>query len=462
MRVEFVTQGDRNDGFPAANPARLINFFPEPMPEGSAARFQLRAVPGTQPWAFVGGAVVRALAFVGPDPAEEDRTPRLFAAVGGKLLQITELSAVNHTGDIEEDAETWIDSNNGDVTVTAGGKFFVWDGSAMDEPGPGPFDGFGGHVHLGGYTVLTQRGGRRFCWSGLQNAGTLPGLNFATAEARDDFLIRPMAAMGNLWLMKERSIEVWALSGEAGANAFTRIPGAVIDRGLLAYGLVASTPDGLVFVGDDGVVYITIGTTTQRISSPAVNAAVKAERPSHCFYYEHEGHRFFVLRFRDRPAWVCDLSHGGLWHERASGDGGAWRVTAAAKAFGRWLGAGIGGSVWRFCDQCEDAGEPLIRSVVSRDATMESQRFRVHAIEAQARVGLLVNGGRDGRLQMRVSRDGGITWGAWKERSLGFQGEFWQRVVFWSLGQARRFAIELRASDNADIRLLSAVDARLG
>ena len=455
MQIDFITHSSRNPEDVGANTERLVNFYPEPIPEGGRARTVLRSVLGTAEWAALPGVLIRALAVV-PDRDGGALVERLFAAQGGRLWRVTDLGGITDLGEIAEDAETGIAGNNGVVTVVADGQYFVWDGAAITQPTPGAFGGFGGVEFLGGYTILTERGGRRFQWSALADATDLPGLHFATAEARDDAIVRPVAINGNLWLFKEQSVEVWALTGAASENAFARLGGGVRERGLLGYNLITKAPDAAFFVGNDGVCYITNGTDLAPVSRTPVESAIRAEKPTNCFYYEDEGHKFCVVRFRRRPAWVFDLSTG-MWHERASGNLRAWSATSAAKAFGAWRVGRADGQIGRLARINRDTRQALVREATSRTLSNQGGRFRVPAVEFLGRMGRS-DLGRDAQIMVQFSRDGGHTWGAEQWRSLGDLGEYDRRVVFRNLGQARTLTARLRVSDPTDFRLWSSAN----
>jgi hypothetical protein len=450
MRLEFVTQSSRNDADWSANTERLVNLYPEPMPEGGAARYTLRSVLGSEDWAQLPGVFLRDMAVV-----PTNGTERLYASMAGRLWDISPAGLVAELGVVSDCPETTLAGNNGVVCVVCGGTYRIWDGTTLSFPAAGAFSDFGAVEFLGGYTILTERNGRKFQWSALADASTLPGLNFATAEARDDALVRPVAVNGNLWLFKKHSTEIWALTGLAGENAFTRLGGGVHERGLLGVRLVAKAPNAAFFVGDDGVCYITNGAELAPVSRTPVETAIKDETPTHCFYYEDEGHKFCVVRFRNRPAWVYDLSTG-LWHERASLENG-WKAVAGANVYGAWRTGGDDGRIVRLARNNRDNGDPLIREATSQTLDLQGGRFRVPAVEFMGRVGR-TDIGRDAQMMVQFSRDGGNTWGAHRWRSMGDLGEYDKRLVFRSVGQARRLTARIRITDPTDLRLWSAAN----
>lgn len=450
MLLEFVGQSSRDADFIAASPERLVNLYPEPLPEGGRARFQLKSVLGAEEWVSLPGVFIRAIEAIGYTDSGAIRSA-LYAVIGGKLYEISQAGGYTEIGAVADDEMTTLAGHDGALTAVAGGTYYLWDGASLTQPTAGAFSDFGSVEFLGGYTILTQRGGRMFQWSALADPSDLPGLNFATAEARDDALLRAIAVSGNLWLFKTSSIEIWARTGLANEEAFAMMPGGVIERGLAGFNLVTKVPDGAFFVGSDGKAYITAGAQLRPVSTPAVETAIQQGTPTHCFYYTDEGHEFCVVRFRDRPAWVFDIATG-LWHERATGTG-AWRATGAVKAYGAWRAGDDLGRVATLGRLNRDVNEPLVREATSR-TLYAGPRFRVPSVEFYGRVGRSALT-RPAKMMVRFSRDGGLTWGAEREVSMGRQGHYEQRMVLRSVGQCRSLTARVRITDPADLTLLS-------
>lgn len=419
----------------AAAPSRLLNCYREPTAEGGMT---LRPAPGQALAYNLGGAFVRAMQEIDGD---------LHAVGAGRLWRLgataVDLGAI-------PGGDTCLSGNNGDVTVTAAGRYFVWDGTTLTEPTAGAFSAFGAHDYIGNYTVLTEAGGRRFQWSDIADASTLPGLNFSTADGRDDLLVRPLAIDGALWLWKQHSHEVWYLTGQAGAAAFERLAGGVKDIGLKAFGLVCRFPGGVFLIGDDGRAHIA-GIPLRPVSTPAVETAIEQGDLLACVAYEDEGHTICAITFADRPAWCYDLATGE-WHERAEGLSlMRWEVTATAKGAGTWYAGRNDGRITRLEQRDDDVGVPVIREATTRAAeSADGERFTVWELEAYPRRGFVA-----GSISLSMSRDGGVTWGAEKARPYGPAGNTAGRVVWRNLGRFRRASARLRW-DTA-----IAIDARL-
>ncbi len=453
--LEFVGQTARAPGNAAANPSRLVNCYREPVVLGGRTRYMLKSVPGMQHVATIGQVFLRAMAEI---------SGALYAVCGGKLFSISKTWHVAELGEVLDAEETTISGNNGLVTVSAGGKYYVWDGAALTEPTPGNFEDFGAVEFLGGYTILTERGGRQFCWSDLADAKTLDPLSFATAETNDDTLVRAFNIRGLLWLFKSGSAEIWyqASAPETTAAAFDKMPGGMLDVGLRSFGLIARFSDGAFFVGSDGIVYTTSGTSLLPISTPAVEAAVALLRPSRCFVYEDRGHKMLCIRMLDGPAWCYDLATGE-WHERGEGwPHRRWDAVASARIEGGWLVGSDTGDLALLGRFNSDGAEPLYRTAVSLPLYQDGQAFTIAELEFFARQGVhdtMTEG--EPAITVRVSKDGGQTYGLGRDIWLGATGRYDKRLILRALGQARQAVVEVTTSDPLEIPIYADCRVRL-
>jgi hypothetical protein len=442
MIIDFVGQSRQDSDNIGAAPPRLLNLYREVVGD----RYVLKGVPGQTLFVDLDDILGRALGEVGG---------RLYAVSGGALYLIGSGGIANNIGAIADDEDTFIAGYSDNVLVSAGGNYYVYDGATISTVTGGAFSDIGSVAFVNGYAVLTERDGSRFQWSELQDPDNLNALYFATAEARDDVLLRAVEYGGNLYLFGANSTEIWTTGGGSGATAFGRLAGGVINRGIKAAGLIASFDDGMFFVGNDGICYIMAGAQMQPVSGRGVETAIADETPTRCFYYEEEGHKFLVLRFASRPAWVYDVSTGE-WHERATGNNlEAWNLIGAAKAYGSWRGVNVNSQVVTL-GGVNDLGETIIKRAVSGTAEGNEDRFRVGRVVVRARTGFQ-DLGRDMALLARFSGDRGVTWGAQKQRSLGDLGNYDGRAVWRSLGLYRTLTMELTLGDSVDAPIYSDV-----
>lgn len=472
MRLTLFAKStwDRDNLAPTAE--RLINLYAYPAPEGALAPLVARAVPQTTEWVTLPGPFLRAVARV-----EE----RLYALCAGALYRIEENGSFALLAPIPDDTRSAMVGHRDAVTITADGKYYLWEDDDLSQPGSGRLEDIGSVAFLDQFTVLSERGGRELEWTEAGLPDDRNGLYFATAEARDDKIVRVMGSGAYLAVLKEHSTETWMTTNQGGSRAFVRAQGSVVDKGVRDFNLITVTPDAVFWVGEDNVARLGGGI----VSPPNVNQALERGTPTHCFYYEDRGHMFHVIRFADRPAWVYDSSTG-FWHERSEGsDHGPWNVIAAVKCYGRWLLCDQSGRIMRL----SNVPTGMRRTIVGRPLYSEGKPFSTSLMEVCGLYGtysvtetgpnaltdewgtmlgdedgeVLVadetgsgTWERPGRLWARISRDGGHTYGLPKVKPIGQRGQYTARARWRALGQFQTsMTAEINITDPVDVPLLS-------
>jgi hypothetical protein len=459
---------------------RLINLYAAPQEEGSESILSLNSVPGTRDFATLPGPFLRGL-------CEVDGV--LYAISAGELYSVAANGTATLVAAISDDAATTMAGHRGGLTIASSGGYSLWDGSSLTQPGSGRISTVGSVAFLDQYTMFGDGDGREVEWTEAGDPADRNALYFGTAEATDDKITRIFPFGSYLLIFKSESSEIWSNTRRSGAAAFSRITGGAFDTGLLSFNLVTKSPNEVFFIGHDRTAYLMSGGVPQVISTPAVNDALKDGTPTHCFYYEWKGHRYCVVRFSDRPAWVFDLAMM-RWHERSSGVlHGAWDITHSAYCYGGWNLGSATGRVYRLGAAPIDAAGPIRRTCVSRTLYNGGGRFFVPALEIRGKwgeysieetapnwlqdelgfpmqgeegqdlyaedQGPITTWNRPGRIWCRFSRDGGRTFGRPKVRDCGGQGQYEATVRYRNLGQFRRFTTEVNLTDPVDVPLLS-------
>lgn len=437
--VQFVGQSMLDTDNRAANSSRLINCHREAV--GGRSSHVLKSVLGTSAFADIDAAFLRAIAQI---------EGSMYVVLGGRFYKISSAGVITNIGPVSDSIETTISGNNGLVTIVAGGSYYTWDGATLSQPATGAFSDFGSVTFIGQRTLLTERNGRRFQWSGVADAATLGGLDFATTESRDDSNLRAIPIGGAVWFFKELSIERWYQSGDT--SFLSPISGGTIDTGLKAYGLVSAFPNGAAFVGNDNIVYMASAGGLQPISTVAVETSVSQNDPTHVFYYEDEGHKFCVVRFSDRPAWVYDISMGE-WHERAeTEDFTAWSAVGCVLAYGAYHIGSITGGIFKLERNSVDGSIPLVRQATGMTLRLDGNRFRVASLEFLGRVGR-ADLGRPAAMIMQLSKDYGETWSDERTASMGDIGDYSTRMIFRRLGLFRAVTPRVQWADQTDLTI---------
>lgn len=465
-KIEFVGESAREEGNPAANPSRLVNFYREPVASQGRTAYVLRSVPGVQAFVDLDRIFLRAMAEVGQF---------VYAVCGGRVFSIDATGRTRDLGAVPDSEATSIAGNNGRVSIVAGGEYWVWDGSTLTQVPVTAVTAAGSCAYLGGYTLVSQAGGRLVQWSALTDADNMPALNVRASETTDENIVRLMTINERVVVFKSSSHEQWQVTGQANERAFALIVGSQRQVGLADFNLVTLYPNGAAFVGSDGRIYAWASGAMQPISTPAVEAAVETMQPRRMFFYERRGHAFVCVTFRNGPAWCYDLATGE-WHERAEGvDASPWSAVETVKQGTAWLVGYDDGRIGRFIPVPTEFGAALRRFAVSR-TLWTGERFTVSLLELFAHVGFgrdadvryladqgvtlqgandigFLADGIDARtapdVMIRLSRDG-VSFGLEKVRNLGAPGRFDHRITLRALGQFRNMAMEVAMTDAVD------------
>ena len=97
-----------------------------------------------------------------------------------------------------------------------------------------------------------------------------------------------------------------------------------------------------------------------------------------------------------------------------------------------------------------DGGLPIKRQVVSQHINAGGNKFTIASVflDMETGVGLQSGQGSNPTMVMRVSKDGGRTWGYERYASMGAVGQYRApRVIYRRLGTARSFVFEFTMTD---------------
>lgn len=453
--INFARHSYQIDGDLPLDAQRTLNMFSESAPGDSKAPLLLRHSAGMKPFAALGSGPVRAM---------KEIRGVLYAVSGGGLYRVARDGSSERLGDVEDDEFTTISGNGSQVAVTGGGFLWVWDGSdiaPVTAPGASSAD------YIDGFGVLTEPDSGRFHVSNLLDFSTVDALDFATAESVPDDVFRVLVDHREIWLFGPDSIEVWYNSGD-GVFPFARANEAAIERGCAARATPAKMDNAVYWLGDDLMVHRADGYVPVRISTHPLERHLYRDvsdeeiKQLRAFVFEHEGHKFYTLRFTDRPAWVYDASTQ-LWHERGSGLGGcygakAWKANCAEQAHSRWLvGSAEDGQIFELDPLYYlDDADTILREMVSPPVHAGQNRFTMPYFSADIRTGHS-DAGTDPQVVLQCSDDRGHSWKRERWRSLGARGDLAKKIQWRQLGGGiRERYIRLRVTDPVPVSVYGA------
>lgn len=319
---------------------------------------------------------------------------------------------------------------------------------------------------IDGWFIFQATGTQKFFTSPLYWNGTsaLDATYYALKDDSSDNLVAIIENNRQLWLIGESTTEPWY---NAGGNyfPFSRLQGALTQVGCAAAQTVCRTGQGLMWLarserGENSVI-MTQGYSFASVTTPAVAYALNqypVVNDALAYVYAEEGHEFYVLTLPTADmTWVYDLTTK-QWHQRASFDPSTGlfhrqRVSALANFSGMRVGIDYqnGRIYWITRTSYADDQYPLV--AVRRAPHVWDGGDRSRVIQSHLRIdffpgaGISTGQGKNPQAMLKVSNDGGLTWGPERWASMGAIGKTLARAIWRKLGQARDRVYEVRVSD---------------
>lgn len=334
------------------------------------------------------------------------------------------------------------------ITITADTKnYFIENNVLAEVTDPDLPSGVHSNGYLNGMTVYGINDGRLF-WSDNNLTQSIDALNFTEAERSADRGMRIFINGDEVWYFGERSLEIFHDTG----NSTLRLE----PQQNLSQGEGAGTPcknspaivDSSVFwVNDAKIVVRGSPYFPQRVSNHEVERdielAIEAGYRNEiiAFPWTKEGHQFYHLRC-PLWCWVYDTATG-TWHKKENHDGASWRNAFYAFVFNKHLvGDYTSGKVYEYTFAAKDeAGDPLTTKIISGIVHNFPDGMICDAlhVDVQAGVGTLAPPAhsQEPMLLLRVSKDGGMTYGTEYQQSLGANGKWKKNIRYNRLGYTR-------------------------
>ena len=312
-----------------------------------------------------------------------------------------------------------------------------------------------------GWLIGNQVGTRNFITTGPTPYTLLfPPSFFALKDSSTDNLVTLEENNRELWLIGERTSEVWYNSGLA-TFPFSRIPGVGPQIGCGAAASISRLGPSLVWLARNEQGENFFAATNQygwdRISNHAIDAAITSYPiTTDCiaYSYEEDGHLFYVATFPTADVtWVYDATVSvalkkPTWHQRLS-----WDPVAAqyhrhlSNCYMNFAGMRIvgdyqNGNLYQMSRQFYTDGEAPLRALRrSKHVWQKANRQRIFFAQLQIEftpgVGLQVGQGSNPQCMLRWSDDGGFSWSQEIWAPIGMAGETKNRAMWYLLGEAR-------------------------
>lgn len=448
--------------------ARMVNLYPEVIPEGGLEPAYLQRCPGLTLLATLGLGPVRGLWTYGNYG---------YAVSGNTLYKIDTNWNATAKGTVTGTGPVSMSDNGTQLFIAANGPSYIYNANTdvfaqITDP---DFPGAVTVGYLDGYFVFNEPNSQKVWVTQLLDGLSVDPLDFASAEGAPDGLVSLIVDHREAWLFGTNSVEVWY---DAGLQDFPlqRIQGAFNEIGCIAPYSVAKLDNGIFWLGADargrGIVYRANGYTGVRVSTHAVEWHIQdyADMSDAVAYtYQQDGHAFYVLNFPSaNTTWVYDVATNA-WHERAGFSAGDFtrHRSNCQMSFNNEIVVGDfeNGNIYAFdLNVYADNGniQKWLRTWRALPTGQNNfKRTAQHTLQLNCETGVGLNDGQgsDPQVMLRWSDDGGHTWSNEHWASMGKIGQYYRRVFWRRLGMTTKLrdrVYELSMTDPVKIAIMGA------
>jgi hypothetical protein len=493
--------------------ARMINLFPEIVPEGGTEPAFLNRAPGLNFLQTIGTGPIRGLW------AHQTNGADFYVVSGTKVYKLTSLTATPiFIGDVSGTGPVSIADNGAVIFFACNGPSYTYyePTNSFNQITDVNFPGALTVGYLDTQFVFNEPNSQRL-WS-VDTINPANGeyiyplvfdpLTFSSADGSPDGVVAINVDHRQLWVFGTDSTEVWYNAGLANFP-LSPIQGAFNEIGCVATFSIAKLDNTLFWLGTDargqGIVYRANGYGAARVSTHAIEYAIAQYgniSDALAYSYQQEGHSFYVLTFPSANAtWVYDVATQA-WHERAGWENGVFtrhRSNCQCNFGGNIIvGDFENGNIYTFdLDVYADNSQPQKwlrswRALPQGTNTLKRTAQHSLQLECQSGVGLtgtvfedyeefylltengnflitesgdfligsvVITQGADPQVMLRFSDDGGHTWSNEHWASMGKVGQYYRRVFWRRLGMTLKLrdrVYEISGTDPVKIDIMGA------
>jgi hypothetical protein len=351
-------------------------------------------------------------------------------------------------GSIDGAGPYFIDGYEDFLFAAGGGGLWGYDGSTLSEVAF-PDGAQVTKVVVGASRAICLRADTEtFYWSDTLTS-TIDSLSFATAESQPDRLRDMLFIDDALILFGAETVEFWP-NTQDNDLPFQPLEGRVFEVGVKKTGAATAFGPSFAWVTNHG--RVCVGDESTVVSNEGLEAKILASSQCRLFTFPIDASEFLALRL-DEETHVYSQRYG-RWSEFQSHDEDNWVPQCQANGV---FGSAIDGRMLRFGSDWTDMGGVLERRFRC-GAPLDSGELTVFNLVLRSNVGTttyLTGDYANPRVELRVSRNAGKTWGNWKDKRLGEQGDYRKKVHWPALGMFGQPGMmgEIRVTDPVDWRV---------
>jgi hypothetical protein len=406
---------------------RLINCYSENAGREGKTPFPIYACDGYNAFATLAGGA-------------EDRggitTENAIYRVAGKLLfKIDSSGIVTVIGGVPDEGPCYFSRNRASPQQiffnSTGGLRYNIVSDVLTEVADADLPPPTSNAFIDGYTLAFIRNGRVH-YSSLDDSTAWDANDFFEAEGDADQLVRGFVHNRTIFLFGAKTTELWDSVGDVN-NPFQRQPGGFKQFGCLAPASVVSFGDNVALIDERGRVILTNASgATQVISTPAVERSIASLTMNQkalieASIHRRPGHTFLVI-----SGATFTWQYDGQWSERKSQGEDRWRGSFCTEFAGKTIvgdfeGDDNNGYLYEMSETTYKEGTADLTATIRLPVhawpnPVSLNRLRVDMVPG---VGLNVADvdDADPQLMLRLSKDGGVTYGNTLSRSMGRIGQ---------------------------------------
>jgi hypothetical protein len=387
-------------------------------------------------WAIYGGPGLDEFSEVGDGPIRgvHDYNGGLLAVSGGVLYSVDTNGTETEIGAVAGYDPVIMANNGSQVAIVSDSTSYVYDGTDMDAINDTDFRTASSVDFLKQVLIFTEKNSGRFFTSELADATSYSALDVATAEAKPDKLRRVLVSGNEALLFGEKSVEGYYFSGKPNGVPLSPTQ-TYLDYGLAGRDAVCAIDNTIAWLSHLLDIRTLRDQSPIAIADPTITAMIQGwtnPENAKAFSFAAGGHEYMALRHAQGCAlWDATTQ---LWSMRQSQNMSTWRVDSSVWCYNKnIMGDATEGKLWTLNPNTHKEGtNALIRTIVSRTLGPGGAPFTLENVELEIEVGVGLASGQGSApiVWMQLSRDGGETWGARMERSLGAMGNRNLRVMW--------------------------------
>lgn len=435
---------------------KLVNAYYEFQQEADGTRVAIYGTPGLTEFLDVGDTPWRGIHTYAPNSL-------MYGVHRNNFYQINNAGLMTSRGTIGT-SEGRVDiTDDGDkIAVVDGQEIYVYDpatpdvniAAVADADRP---DSPNTCTFQAGRIITDEDGTGEFHGSGAYAPTTWAALDYATAESHPDNTVRVINYRGTLVVMGTNSIEYFQNVGGSGFP-YATIAQATQEVGLAArwsvgrfagsYAFLAQNREGQVFIATFN------GFQAQRISNFELDHLINnygTVGDASGFGYLLGGHAFYQINFpTEGKSWLYDGSTK-YWSELRYGSSERHRAEMGTDFLYHTIVTDYeNGKMYRLdANTYTDNGDPIHTILRGRHIEKNRKVFKIGSIELgmEHGVGLATGQGSEPVAGLRLSKDGGHSWGTQTFAPMGKVGEYRSRCIWRRLGRGRDIVPEVTITD---------------